>query len=98
MNNVYIFPGMSFGLVCCEALRVPEQLFLAAAEAVAESLSQAELELDMVVPQRDRIQEVSLNVATVVAMEAQRLGIARRPLGDTWAAVRAALEAKSWRP
>ena len=38
VNNVYIFPGMSFGAVCCQASSIPESIFLAAAEAVANSL------------------------------------------------------------
>lgn len=38
VNNVFIFPGMSFGAVCCQASSIPESFFLAAAEAVANSL------------------------------------------------------------
>ena len=38
VNNVYIFPGMSFGAVCCQAREIPESFFMAAAEAVANSL------------------------------------------------------------
>ena len=98
VNNVYIFPGMSFGLVHCGARRVPEQLFLAAAEAVAESLTAEELQLDMVVPRRERIQEVSLEVATQVAFEAQCLGLAREVLGSDVKEVREELEKRRWRP
>ncbi|CAK9080332.1 NADP-dependent malic enzyme (NADP-ME) [Durusdinium trenchii] len=98
VNNVYIFPGMSFGAVCCQAKSIPERLFLVAAEAVALSLGEEEHGLDMVVPKRDRIQEVSLNVATAVAMEAQKLGLAGRHLGEGWDGVRAALEKKRWLP
>jgi len=98
VNNVYIFPGMSFGAVCCQASSIPERLFLAAAEAVANSLGDEEMALDMVVPKRDRIQEVSLNVATAVVLEAQALGLAGRNLGADWATVQAALEAMRWTP
>lgn len=98
VNNVYIFPGMSFGAVCCQASSIPESLFLAAAEAVANSLGEEELMLDMVVPKRDRIQEVSLNVATAVTLEAQKQGLAGKPLGADWASVRAALDKMRWTP
>ncbi|CAJ1368803.1 unnamed protein product [Effrenium voratum] len=98
VNNVYIFPGMSFGAVCCQSASIPERLFLAAAEAVAASLDDSEMALDMVVPKRDRIQEVSLNVATSVALEAQKLGLAGKTLGADWASVRKALEAMRWTP
>ena len=38
MNNFFIFPGMSFAAVCCEAAKIPDHLFMEAAEAVANSL------------------------------------------------------------
>jgi len=98
VNNVYIFPGMSFGAVCCQASTIPERLFLVAAEAVANSLGQEEMDLDMVVPKRDRIQEVSLNVATAVALEAQKLGLARCDLGADWDSVKTSLESMRWKP
>ena len=37
VNNVYIFPGMSFGAMCCEAKTIPDRLFMVAAEAVRVS-------------------------------------------------------------
>merc|ERR1719277_1244875 len=38
VNNVYIFPGMSMGAVCCQASTIPERFFMVTAEAVANSL------------------------------------------------------------
>lgn len=98
VNNVYIFPGVSFGAVCCQATSIPERFFMVAAEAVASSLSQEELDLDKVVPARDRIAEVSLNVAAAVAWEAQTLGLAGRQLGNSQEAVKASLSAMRWKP
>jgi malate dehydrogenase (oxaloacetate-decarboxylating)(NADP+) len=98
VNNVYIFPGVSFGAVCCQATSIPERLFMVAAEAVASSLGEEELRLDMVVPGRDRIQEVVLNVATAVALEAQTMGLAGKQLGKTYEEVRAALNSMRWTP
>lgn len=98
VNNVYIFPGMSFGAICCEAKTIPERFFMAAAEAVANSLDDEDINADQVVPRRDRIQEVSLNVATAVVLEAQSAGLAGKVLGDTPEAVKAALSGMRWMP
>merc|ERR1719382_1625371 len=98
VNNVYIFPGMSFGAICCQAKTIPERLFLVAAEAVANSLCQQDLDESRVIPHRDHVQRVNLNVATAVVLEAQRLSLARRNLGADAAAVKATLEGMMWKP
>jgi len=98
VNNVYIFPGMSFAAICCQAKTIPERLFLVAAEAVANSLSQQDFDEGRVIPERDRVQEVNLNVATAVVLEAQNLSLARRKLGADAAAVKATLEGMMWKP
>jgi malate dehydrogenase (oxaloacetate-decarboxylating)(NADP+) len=98
VNNVYIFPGMSFGSICCRAKKIPERFFLVAAQAVANSLSQQDLEEDRVIPHRDMVQKVNLNVAAAVVVEAQRLDLAGRRLGADFRTVRAALEEMMWKP
>merc|ERR1719230_620597 len=76
VNNVYIFPGVSMGAICCEASTIPERLFMVAAEAVANSLDGDDLKVDSVVPNRNKIRTCGLNVAAAVVFEAQNLGIA----------------------
>lgn len=98
VNNVYIFPGISFGAICCHAKRIPERFFMVAAEAVAQSLTDEEMQTDSILPFRDRIQEVSLNVATAVVLEAQVLGIAARHLGSDTASVKARIAEMRWSP
>merc|ERR1712083_685114 len=98
VNNVYIFPGMSFGAICCQAKTIPERLFLVAAEAVANSLSQQDFDVGRVIPHRDHVQRVNLNVSTAVVLEAQKLSLARRKLGADAAAVKATLEGMMWKP
>ena len=49
-------------------------------------------------PHPDRIRDVSLEVATAVAVEAQAQGLARRPLGSSYDAVKATLKSKMWVP
>jgi len=98
VNNVYIFPGLSFGAAMCRASGLPDKIFLDAAEAVAQTLSEQDLAEDRVVPHLDRIREVGLNVATATVLGCQRLGLASRPLGTTAAEVREALRALMWTP
>jgi len=98
VNNVYIFPGMSMGAVCCKASRVPERLFMVAAEAVANSLDSEDLMLDRVVPNPNNIRSVGLNVAAAVAFEAQNLGIASKTLGKTLEEVKAVIKEMMWSP
>jgi len=98
VNNVYIFPGMSFGAICCQARTIPERFFLVAAEAVANSLSQQDFDEGRVIPHRDQVQLVNLNVATAVVLEAQKMSLARRALGADADSVRATLEGMMWKP
>jgi malic enzyme len=98
VNNFLVFGGIGFAAVRCQATTLPESLFFAAAEAVANALTRAEIAQGRVVPHPARIRAVSLDVATAVVLECQRLGIARRALGATAAEVRAVLEAAMWDP
>merc|ERR1712048_595106 len=98
VNNVYIFPGVSFGAICCEAKSIPERFFMVAAEAVANSLDKEDMRTGRVVPHPDRIREVGLNVATAIVLEAQKLGIARREIGKGRIEVEAALRDMMWSP
>eukprot|EP00929_Paragymnodinium_shiwhaense_P010373 TRINITY_DN1149_c0_g3_i1.p1 TRINITY_DN1149_c0_g3~~TRINITY_DN1149_c0_g3_i1.p1 ORF type:complete len:630 (-),score=209.56 TRINITY_DN1149_c0_g3_i1:304-2193(-) len=98
VNNVYIFPGMSFAAIAGKLKSIPDKLFLAAAEAVASSLSPGDFEEERIVPHRDEIRNVGLNVATAVVLEAQKLGLAQENLGADSAAVKAALSKLMWLP
>lgn len=98
VNNVYVFPGMSFGAVACKARSIPEGAFMVAAEAVAQTLNESDLQADRVVPHPDRIRDVGLNVATAVVLHLQEAGLAELSLGDSQAEVRAVLSKKMWAP
>lgn len=98
VNNVYIFPGMSFGAISCHASTIPDRLFMVAAEAVANSLDAEDLRADRVVPHPDRIRVVGANVAAAVAYEAQALGIAGRRLGESLEEVRSTIAGMMWAP
>ena len=72
VNNFFVFPGMSFGAMCCEASHIPDGLFMEAAEAVANSLDKEDVEADSVLPSTGRIREVGHNVAVRVVLAAQK--------------------------
>jgi len=98
VNNVYVFPGASFGAVACKGRSIPERVFMVGAEAVAMTLNDDDLQEDRVVPHPDRIREVGLNVATATVECLQALGLADCPLGETHAEIREALRKKMWAP
>jgi len=66
-NNVYIFPAMGMAVFVTEAKRVTEEMFLVAARAVAEQVSDENLAAGLIYPPRSRILEASLHVAERVA-------------------------------
>jgi len=98
VNNFFIFPGMSFGAMSCEAKSIPERLFMVAAEAVAHCLDEKDISVESVVPHPSRIREVAESVATAVVLEAQKSGLAKVNLGNSEEAVRSALQSRMWTP
>jgi malate dehydrogenase (oxaloacetate-decarboxylating)(NADP+) len=78
-NNVYVFPGIGFGALACEATLVSDAMFLRAAQTLASLVTEKDLEIGRVFPALARIREVSAQIATAVAEEAYRTGLARRP-------------------
>jgi malate dehydrogenase (oxaloacetate-decarboxylating)(NADP+) len=78
-NNAYVFPGIGLGVVCTEAARVTDEMFYAAAKALADQVSGDDLKLGRVYPSLTRIREVSALIAVAVAEVAYEQGLARTP-------------------
>jgi malate dehydrogenase (oxaloacetate-decarboxylating)(NADP+) len=78
-NNVYIFPAMAMALFATEAKRVTDDMFLTAAQAIAEQVSEDNLAAGLIYPPRDRIFSSSLHVAERVAVSIFDQGLARVP-------------------
>jgi malate dehydrogenase (oxaloacetate-decarboxylating)(NADP+) len=97
-NNVYIFPGVSFGSMICSSKTIPDRFFMVAAEAVANSLNEEDMQLERVIPDRKRLREVNTNVAVAVVLEAQKMGLATKILGASEAEVREAVKKAMWEP
>jgi len=78
-NNVYIFPAMAMALFATEAERVTDEMFLTAAQAIAEQVSEENLAAELIYPPRERIFKSSLHVAERVAACIFDQGLARVP-------------------
>ncbi len=89
-NNVYIFPAMGMAVFATEAKRVTEEMFIVAAQAVAEQVSEENLASGLIYPPQSRILEASLHVAERVATYVFDHDLARIPRPrDVGALVRA---------
>jgi malate dehydrogenase (oxaloacetate-decarboxylating)(NADP+) len=66
-NNVYIFPAMGMAVFATEATRVTDEMFIIAAKAVAEQVSDESLEKGLIYPPQSKIYEASMHVAVSVA-------------------------------
>ncbi|MDR3422869.1 MAG: NAD-dependent malic enzyme [Xanthobacteraceae bacterium] len=66
-NNVYIFPAMGMAIFATEAKRVTEEMFIVAAKAVAEQVTEKNLADGLIYPPQSKILEASLHVAARVA-------------------------------
>jgi malate dehydrogenase (oxaloacetate-decarboxylating)(NADP+) len=78
-NNAYIFPGVGLGAVACGARLVTDEMFFAAAKALADQVSEADLERGLIYPPLTEIREVSAAIAVAVAEVAYRHGLATQP-------------------
>src|SRR6266404_4579632 len=78
-NNVYIFPAMGMAVFATEATHVTEEMFIVAAEAVAEEVTEENLAVGLIYPPQSRILDVSLHVAERIATYIFDQGLARVP-------------------
>ena len=89
-NNVYIFPAMGMAVLATEASRVTERMFIVAARAVAEQVTEANLAAGLVYPPTGHILDASLHTAARIAEYVFDNGLARVPRpADVEAHVRA---------
>jgi malate dehydrogenase (oxaloacetate-decarboxylating)(NADP+) len=94
-NNVYIFPAMGMAVFATEAKRVTEEMFIVAARAVAEQVTEENLSTGLIYPPQSHILDASLHVAERIAAYIFDQGLARVPRPDD---VRAMIHARAYRP
>jgi malate dehydrogenase (oxaloacetate-decarboxylating)(NADP+) len=75
-NNSYVFPGVGLGVIASGAKRVTDEMFLAAANALCEQVTQGDLDQGSLYPPLSKVREVSAHIAAAVADVAYRQGIA----------------------
>src|SRR4029077_4374640 len=66
-NNVYIFPAIGLAVYATRATRVTDEMFIAAARAVAEQVTPAELDVGLISPPQSTIFDTELHAAQRVA-------------------------------
>ena len=76
-NNVYIFPAMGMAVLATQATRVTEEMFIVAAKAVADQVTQDELDSGLISPPQSQILNASLRTATKIAEYIFEQGLAR---------------------
>jgi malate dehydrogenase (oxaloacetate-decarboxylating)(NADP+) len=78
-NNAYIFPGLGLGAIASGARRITNEMFMAAAATLADSVGGADLARGSVFPPLDRIRAISVSIAVAVATLAYERGLATEP-------------------
>lgn len=81
-NNAYIFPGIGLGAIACELSRVTDDMFLIAAQALANLVEQNDLDNGTMYPRLNDIRKASIAIAVAVAKRAYQKGLAQVPKPD----------------
>jgi malate dehydrogenase (oxaloacetate-decarboxylating)(NADP+) len=78
-NNVYIFPAIGMAVYATSAKRITDEMFIAAARAVAEEVTEAELDTGLIYPPQTAIFKTELHAAERVAEVIFKRDLARVP-------------------
>ncbi|MGA8297512.1 MAG: oxaloacetate-decarboxylating malate dehydrogenase, partial [Acidimicrobiales bacterium] len=81
-NNVFVFPGVGLGAIVARTRELTDEMFLAAAKTLSQSVVDERLEKGAIYPSLDDLREVSLRIAITLA-ETARAGGSARIIGDT---------------
>ena len=66
-NNLYIFPAVGLAIVATRTRRMTDEMFVVAARAVSEQVTQSELDSGLLYPPVSNILEIEIHVATKVS-------------------------------
>ena len=94
-NNLYVFPAVGLAIVATRSRRVTDEMFVVAAWAVADQVTQAELDSGLLYPPQSHILETEVAVAVKVAGTVFARGLAGV---DTPKDVRGFVEGQLYKP
>ena len=94
-NNVFVFPGVGLGAIAAEAREITDEMFLAAADIVAGSVTAERFGDGGLYPPIADLRGISRRIAIAVVEEARRAGVAG--LADD-IAPEAAVDEAIWEP
>ena len=94
-NNFYIFPAVGLAVYATRPKRITDKMFITAAHAAAEQVSQADRDKGMLFPKQSNILEVELTIATRLA---ESIFDADEATVDRPKDVRAWIEGLTYRP
>ncbi len=77
-NNAFIFPGLGFGAILCDAKSITDGMVLAASQALSDYTIEKYVAGGLIYPPVDDLQETSVRVATQVIRQAVEDGVAQR--------------------
>jgi malate dehydrogenase (oxaloacetate-decarboxylating) len=93
-NNSYIFPGVALGTIAVQARRISDEMFLAAAKALAELSPARTNPAATLLPPVAGMRDISFHVARAVAKQARHEGLSN-DFSD--AQIEAAIHRKMWK-
>lgn len=93
-NNAFVFPGLGFGALLAEASQVTDGMINVSAQALADCLTEAEIDEGALFPSVRRLRDVARHVAVAVIRQAMKDGVAGTFIDDPDALVAANI----WEP
>lgn len=75
-NNAYVFPGIALGVIMARMHHISDNLFVLAAQIVANNVQESDLSMGRLYPPLTSILEVSVQIATQIMKYAYEKGIA----------------------
>jgi malic enzyme len=94
-NNAFCFPGIGLGVVVAEAREVTDEMFLVAAQTLAEQISTERLDRGALYPHQSELRRVSRAIAVAVVRCARDGGVGRHLRDDE---IEPAVDDEIWYP